>query len=311
MRRGRGIAGRGAALVAALILTAGCGVPTSGAAPRAAAVPDPVTVPAPTTASTAPSSSSVPTPDHVMVVVFENEDAKDVLGSGKAPYLDSLAARGVSFTDAHGEAHPSQPNYLALFSGSTQGLTDDSCPNSFDTPNLAAQLLAAGRTFVGYSEGLPAVGSTNCHTGDYARKHVPWANFPSLPVSVDQPYTALPQNLAALPTVAFVIPDLCHDMHDCGVRAGDDWARANLSEYVDWAQTHNSLLLVTFDEDSGSAGNHIATLMVGPMVTPGVSDQRIDHYTLLRALEDMYGLPALGHAAHAAPLTGVWAGPPR
>jgi acid phosphatase len=241
-----------------------------------------------------------------MVVVFENEDAKDIVGSPDAPYLTSLAQSGATFTDAHGETHPSQPNYLALFSGSTQGLTDDSCPQTFSGPNLAAELQTAGRTFAGYSEDLPGAGYTGCDAGDYARKHNPWANFPDLPASVNQPYSALPADYSALPTVSFVVPNLCNDMHDCGVAAGDSWARANLADYVTWAQQNNSLLMVTFDEDSGTSGNHIATMLVGPMVKAGPSDQRIDHYSLLRTLTEMYGLPPLGQAAAASPLTGIW-----
>lgn len=253
------------------------------------------------------ASSGVPTADHVMVVVFENEDAKDIVGDPDAPYLTSLAKAGANFTDAHGETHPSQPNYLALFSGSTQGLTDDSCPHTFSGPNLGGQLLAAGHSFVGYAEGLPKAGYTGCSTGDYARKHSPWVDFPGLSAAQNQPYSALPKKFSNLPTVSFVVPNLCHDMHDCGVAAGDRWARDHLSGYVDWAMKNNSLLIVTFDEDGGSEGNHIATMLVGPMVQPGTSDQRIDHYSLLRTVEDMYGLRPLGQAAQASPITGVWA----
>jgi acid phosphatase len=242
-----------------------------------------------------------------VVAVFENEDAPDVVGSGRAPYLTSLARSGAWFTNAHGETHPSQPNYLALFSGSTQGVTDDSCPQTFSTPNLAGQLRAAGRSFTGYSEGLPAAGYTGCRTGGYARKHNPWVDFPALPASVNQPLSALPRDLAQLPTVAFVVPDLCSDMHSCPVATGDAWARAHLSGYVAWARTHDSLLVVTFDEDEGTAANHIPTFLVGPMVRPGTtSAQRIDHYDVLRTLEDMYGLAPLGSAATAQPLTGIW-----
>jgi acid phosphatase len=244
--------------------------------------------------------------DHVMVVVFENEDAKDIVGSSDAPYLTALARSGATFTDAHAITHPSQPNYLALFSGSTHGVEDNSCPLTLSGPNLASQLLAAGRTFVGYAEDLPRAGYTGCEAGHYARKHNPWVNFPDLPASVNQPYSALPADFSDLPTVSFVVPNLCNDMHDCGVAAGDSWARDNLAGYVAWAHDHNSLLLVTFDEDGGSSANHIATMLVGPMVTPGESDQRIDHYSLLRTLEDMYRLPPLGHAAGAEPLTGIW-----
>jgi hypothetical protein len=254
----------------------------------------------------AAAAVAVEAPDHVMVVIFENEDAENIVGGPDAPYLTSLARSGATFTDAHGETHPSQPNYLALFSGSTQGVTDDSCPQTFSGPNLAAQLQAAGKTFVGYSEDLPEAGYTGCNAGDYARKHNPWVNFPDLPASVNQPYSALPADFSALPTVSFVVPNLCNDMHDCGVAAGDAWARQNLTSYVAWAQEHNSLLAVTFDEDNGSSANHIATVLVGPMVTAGASDQRIDHYSLLRTLEDMYGLPPLGHAADAEPLAGIW-----
>jgi acid phosphatase len=245
-----------------------------------------------------------------MVVVFENEDAQKIVGGPDAPYLTSLASAGATFTDAHGEAHPSQPNYLALFSGSTQGVTDDSCPQALAGPNLAAELATAGRTFVGYSEDLPSQGYTGCGTGRYARKHNPWVDFGDLPSSVNQPYSALPTDFADLPTVSFVVPNLCDDMHDCGVAAGDAWARQHLSAYVAWAQQHDSLLVVTFDEDNGSAANHIATVLVGPMVTTGAYDQRIDHYSLLRTVEDMYGLPPVGHAAAAAPLTGIWSGTP-
>jgi hypothetical protein len=241
-----------------------------------------------------------------MVVIFENEDAENIVGGRAAPYLTSLAQAGAVFTDAHGVSHPSQPNYLALFSGSTQGVGDDSCPQTFTGPNLAAQLSAAGKTFVGYSEDLPKAGYTGCEARGYARKHNPWVNFAGLPDSVNQPYSALPTNFADLPTVSVVVPNLCHDMHDCGVAAGDSWARAHLAGYVSWAQEHNSLLVITFDEDNGSEENHIATILVGPMVAGGSSAQRVDHYSLLRTLEDMYGLPPLGRAADVQPLSGAW-----
>jgi phosphatidylinositol-3-phosphatase len=280
--------------VALLLLVAAC---SPGATPGAA----PTSGPAP-----APAPGGLPTPAHVLVVVFENEDADAVVGSPKAPYLTSLAAGGATFTDAHGVTHPSQPNYLALFSGSTQGISDDSCPHSFDAPNLAGQLLAAGRTFVGYSEDLPKAGDTSCQAGRYARKHNPWVDFPALPAQVNQPYAALPADYAALPTVAVVVPDLCHDMHDCSVATGDAWARQHLAGYVDWAKTHHSLLVVTFDEDSGTRQNRIPTFLVGPMIARVPSGQRTDHYTLLRTIEDMYGLPPLGTAADRQPLTGIW-----
>ena len=115
------------------------------------------------TASAAPAP--LPRPDHVLVVVMENKDPGEIIGNAAAPYLTALARAGASFTDAHAETHPSQPNYLALFSGSTQGVTDNGCDHSFASPNLGSALLAAGRTFVGYSEGLPAGGLHGVHGG--------------------------------------------------------------------------------------------------------------------------------------------------
>ncbi|MCW2698857.1 MAG: hypothetical protein JWQ45_392 [Blastococcus sp.] len=299
MRRARPLCLAGIALVLVTSCTSENSTPVaaSGTGPSATA---------PTTATTT-GAGALPRPAHVMVAIFENEDAADVLGSAEAPYLTELAASAASFDDAHGETHPSQPNYLALFSGSTQGVTDDRCPVDLTGDNLAAQLLAAGETFTGYSEGLPEAGYAGCSSGRYARKHNPWVNFADLPPSVNQPFSALPADYADLPTVSFVVPDLCNDMHDCGVAAGDAWAREHLAPYVDWAVEHDSVLIVTFDEDGGSRDNHIATIVAGAGVRATHVGRRIDHYDLLRTIEDMYGLPPLGKAANASPVTGIWA----
>jgi phosphatidylinositol-3-phosphatase len=254
---------------------------------------------------------AVPRPDHVLMVIFENKNYEQIVDNAQAPYLTQLAHGGANLTDAHGEAHPSQPNYVALLSGSTLGVTNDACPQELGgTPTLASQLSAAGRSFAGFSESLPAAGFTGCQSqdGQYARKHDPWADFTSTPAGANQTLSALPADYARLPTVGVVVPNMCNDTHDCPVSTGDTWARDHLSGYVAWARTHNSLLIVTFDEDDGRSQNHIATMLVGPMVRPGDVAGRADHYTLLRTLEDMYGLPALGAAAHTAPLTGMWQG---
>ena len=252
---------------------------------------------------------SVPRPDHIVIVVFENEGYRQVIGAAAAPYLTSLARAGANFTDAHGERHPSQPNYVALLSGSTHGITDDSCPQNLgDQPNLADQLLGSGRSFVGYSEDLPGAGFAGCSSpdGGYARKHNPWVGFANIPATTNVPLSAWPADLSALPTVAIVIPNLCHDMHDCGVATGDAWAQQHLTGYLDWARTHNSLLIVTFDEDDDTAANHIPTVFVGPMVRPGDMVSHIDHYTILRTIEDAYQLAPLGAAAATPPITGIW-----
>jgi phosphatidylinositol-3-phosphatase len=281
-------------VLATLCLVSGCDSAQGIADP----IPDGTPVPM--------TAREVPRPDHVVIVVFENKTWATVTPSN-APYLTSLAEAGAHFTDAHGVAHPSQPNYIALFSGSTQDVADDSCPRVLSGPNLASELLAAGRTFTGYSEDLPAAGSTACESGAYHRKHNPWVDFRDLPPAVNQPLTALPTDFDQLPTVAFVVPNLCNDMHDCSVARGDRWAEQHLSGYVDWAQEHNSLLVVTFDESEGEASaNHILTVLVGPMVREGDSDQPIDHYSVLRTVEEMYGLPPLGLAANREPITDIW-----
>lgn len=251
-------------------------------------------------------AATVPTPEHVVVAIFENKGYDTVMGNSNAPYLNGLAAQGANMTDSHGVAHPSQPNYLALFSGSTQGVTDDSCPHTFGGDNLGAQLLAAGDTYDSYAEDLPSTGSTVCTSGDYARKHAPWVNFSTVPASTQLTYDAFPSDYSTLPQVSFVIPNLCDDMHDCSVATGDSWAQANLDGYAQWAKTHNSVLIITFDEDEGTSVNQIPTIIVGQHVTPGTYGENIDHYTMLRTLEDMYGLPALGTAASRQPITDIW-----
>ena len=133
-------------------------------------------------------------------------------------------------------------------------------------------MIATGKTFIGYSEDLPSAGSGICGSGDYARKHSPWSNFSDLDQSsVSQPYTAFPTDFTNLPTVSWVIPDLCNDMHNCAVSTGGTWAKNHLDAYAQWAKAHYSLLIVTFDEDDSAGTNQIATVLIGDHVTPGRS----------------------------------------
>jgi phosphatidylinositol-3-phosphatase len=249
----------------------------------------------------------VPQPGHTVIVVMENHSYDEIIGNPQARYLNYLARHGALFTRSFAITHPSEPNYLALFSGSTHGIRDDGCPYYFRAPNLGASLIAAGKTFAGYSEDLPATGSLACSAGEYARKHVAWADFPSVPASASRPLRMFPvTDPGRLPTVSFVIPNLCHDMHDCAVEAGDAWLRAHLSQYASWALTHDSLLIVTWDEDDGSPANQIPTIFLGQAVRPGRYAQRITHYSVLRTIEDAYRLRPGGYAAAVRPITAVW-----
>lgn len=261
-------------------------------------------------------AAALPSPDHVVIVVMENKNYDSIIGRpDEAPYLNDLATRGAVFSSSYAVTHPSQPNYIALFSGSTQGVDSDDCPQTFTgVPNLGSDLIAAGRTFAGYSEDLSADGDTGCGSDlslGYVRKHAPWVDFTNVPASSNRTFAHFPSDYSQLPTVSFVIPNLCDDMHYCSRDTGDAWIRDHLDAYAQWAATHNSLLVVTFDEDGsvlglGGDGNKIPTLVYGAHVTPGTYGEHVDHYRMLRTLEDMYGLPHEGQSAGTTPITDVW-----
>jgi len=150
-------------------------------------------------------------------------------------------------------------------------------------------------SFASYAESLPEAGDESCISGAYARKHNPVANWQGsrLPADVNKRFADFPQDFSRLPAVSFVIPDQNNDMHNGSFADADDWLKLHIAPYVDWAMKHNSLLILTWDEDHYQSNNRIATILVGPMVKAGKSDQRINHYNVLRTLLDFYGLPAL------------------
>ena len=249
---------------------------------------------------------AIPRPDHIVVVMEENHSYADVIGSSSAPYINSLAGQGASFSQSFAITHPSEPNYLALFAGTTEGLSDDSCPHTFSDANLGQEAIGAGLTFTGYSETMPSAGYTGCTSGNYARKHNPWVNFTNVPSSDNLPFTSFPSDYSTLPTLSFVIPNLQDDMHDGTVQQGDSWLQSNIDGYAQWAKTHNSLLVVTWDEDDNSANNQIPTIITGAGVTAGNYSETINHYSVLRTLEDAYGLPHAGASSSATPITDIW-----
>jgi acid phosphatase len=251
-------------------------------------------------------AQSLPRPAHVVVVMEENHAYSQIIGSPEAPYINTLASEGALFTESYAITHPSQPNYLALFSGSTQGVISDSCPHEFSAANLGSELTAAHKTFTGFSEGLPSAGSEVCDSGEYARKHSPWTDFSNVPAKSNLPFNDFPANFADLPTISWVIPDLEDDMHDGTIQQGDSWLQAHLQEYVTWAKKNNSLLIITWDEDDDTSVNKIPTIFVGPMVKPGKYGVKITHYNVLRTLEAMYGLSYVGHSSSVTTITGLW-----
>jgi len=257
-------------------------------------------------------AEKLPRPDHVVVVIEENSSFKQITDARhQDSYIHALVKRGMLFTRSHGITHPSQPNYLALFSGSTHGITRNTCPLTLDSDNLASVLIDAGLSFTSYAESLPAIGDTICASGAYQRKHNPLVNWQGsrLPAELNKPLSNFPTDYSQLPTIAFVIPNQKNDMHDGSFEDADRWLKNNISSYVDWATKNNSLLILTWDEDDFQKENHIATILVGAMVNIGESDQNINHYNVLRTLLAFYGLPALGESVDSIPFKNIWQHP--
>ncbi len=241
----------------------------------------------------------------ITIVIFENRDFSNIVGSKDAPYLNaSLVPLAAVMTNSHATAHPSQPNYVELFSGSVQSVTGDECPDTSSAPNIATQLLAAHLTFRGYAESMPNAGFAGCEgsKGLYRRKHNPWADFTNVPGALSLPYQW------ASASLAMVVPNMCNDMHDCSTTVGDTWMKQNLPAIMKWDAAHDGLLIITWDEAAPDADgtNHIATLLIGPMIKPGRYDQHIDHDDVLRTVEQNYGLPCIANACGKTGIAGVW-----
>jgi len=260
-------------------------------------------------------AASIPKPDHLIICIMENRGYNQIIGSSQAAYINTLAAdnKGALFTNSHGLTHPSQPNYLMLYSGSNQGVIDDATPTNipFVTANLGASLINAGYKFTGYCEDLPSVGYNGTVFGSYYRKHNPWSNWqqaPSngYPVTVNQPLTALPSNFDSLPNVCFVIPNIINDMHDGTIQQGDTWLQSNMGSLINWCKTHNSLFILTWDEDAATTPNQIPTIFIGEKVLHGQYNQYVSHYSILRTIEEMYSLSYAGHSDTAHAITNCW-----
>ena len=251
-------------------------------------------------------TESLPLVEHVVIVVEENRSLDQILANPQAPYINQLIKEGALFTDSHAITHPSLPNYFALFAGviNTNG---NGCPASGiapSTPNVASELFASGRAFVGYAESMPHPGFSGCWAGKYARKHVPWVQFANVPGYASMPFSAL-KSYDTLPAVTMIVPNVDNDMHDGTIAMGDAWLEKHIAPLLAWGATHSTLFVLTWDEGFDPA-NHITTLFVGPMVKPGRYAERIDHYTVLRTVEDLLQLPPTGAAAKRTAVSDCW-----
>ncbi len=240
------------------------------------------------------SRAEILTPDHVVIVIMQDRFS-DAIGHPKFDYLNTLIPSSLVYSNSHGVTHPSEPNSLALYTGSTQGITDNGRDNVFDpdTPNLGNMLTGAHFSFAGFSENLPEDGSQVSEAGDssvpdlYTRNVNPMAQFTD--VDEDDHRVSNPQfnktfesfhalkatgNYDTLPTVSFVIPNAFHSTHgsnETEPNAGspdednndilrgwaDDWLHDEIDPYLQWAKNplNNSLLIITQDEERWTGGS--------------------------------------------------------
>jgi phosphatidylinositol-3-phosphatase len=280
----------------------------------------------------------VPSLAHVFVVLMEN---LGVQAASSTPAFAHLAQRYQSTTHWYAVAHPSLPNYLALTSGSTWGVDSDCTDCNQSEPNLGSQLQGAGISWDGFFEDMPSPCFLGAQSpdGNYAKKHDPFAYFtdirddPAL-CSHLQPLSALAPLLSgpagAVPRFVWVTPNLCHDGHDCSPTDAGSWLSGFVSEVTaSSAYKDGGMLVVTWDESDGSddsamntttgavtssgGGGQLLTLVMVPGAPAGrVLPGPYDHYSLLRTIEDSFGLPRLGHAADPGvrPLTAFFSSGP-
>jgi hypothetical protein len=265
--------------------------------------------------ATAAMSPPTSTGSHVVVIVMENKEDSAVLGSRAAPYINALARRYGLASESFAIGHPSLPNYLALTSGSTNGVTSDCTSCTVAAANVVDQLAHAGISWKAYLEDVPST----CFTGPsfgasvYAKKHNPFIYYNDIarnPARCSHlvGFGALGADLSAgrLPTFAWITPSLCNDTHDCGVASGDGFLSRTVPSLIGELGPHGFLVL-TWDEGAtnlgccggAAAGGHVATIVAGPDVIAGSRERApVDHYGVLATIELALGLPRLGAAAN-------------
>jgi hypothetical protein len=321
-------------VAAIVVLTAaGCSSGGSRSAPTAATVMAPATsTTARRSSSTAPATTTTTAAARrrapLALVVEENHSYDQIIGSARAPRINGLATTGVLFTDYYAITHPSLPNYLALLSGDTLGITSDCTTCSVDAPNLATQMQSAGVSWRAYMQGLPSPCSNASFAGAYAKKHDPFMYFASVrddPAACQSvvPLDQFWADAAAgrLPDFAFLVPDLDSDMHGTPSDDNDSTlvpaADAVVGRIADalsaspsW--TSGSRLVVTWDEGDNASccgglarGGRVPTVAWGPGLAPGRDNGTATHYDLLGAIERRVGLPFLGHATMSRDLPAV------
>lgn len=280
--------------------------PTRRSTTAPTGTPHPVASPTPNVSA----AGGVPAFSHIYVIVMENREYGSIVGDSSAPYINSLIHQYGLAANLNAVTHPSEPNYIALFSGSTQGVTDDGV-HDISATNLADQLDAHGRSWRVFAQNVPS----GCYTGysasggpdgsgTYTRKHEPAISFTDISGSPSRCARILDfsQFNPAAADFELIVPNMCNDMHDCSTATGDAFLRSFVPRITSSPAFANSLLVITWDEGTSDigGGGHIATVVVSPLVKAGtVSPVAHSLYSILRTVEDAWGLGCLNHACSA------------
>jgi phospholipase C len=264
---------------------------------------------------------------HVAVVVMENEEGDEVLGSRSAPYINALARRYGVATSSYAITHPSLPNYLALTSGTTAGVDSNCTSCHVGVTNIVDQLEAAGISWKAYLEDFLGRCFGGAGAGGYAKRHNPFIYYDDVARSPARcarlvGFGALASDLrrGRLPTFVWITPNLCDDGHDCSLATADRFLARTLPPLLRQLGPHGFLVL-TWDEgtsDSGccgvAAGGRVATIVAGPDVRRGARQSApVDHYGVLGTIEQALGLAPLAGAAdpRSGRLNGLFLRAPR
>jgi phosphatidylinositol-3-phosphatase len=271
--------------------------------------------------------STVPAFSHVFIVVEENHSYGDVIGNTSMPYFNSLATSYGLATQYYADTHPSLPNYFELTAGegiSITGLEGDNFPGPVTQDNVVRALTAAGKTWKSYAESLPAIGYIGVDSGEYAKRHNPFAYFSDVINSPTQaanivPFTQLATDIAnnAVPDYAFIVPNLNDDAHDCPaglstctdlqkLAAADQWLQTNIDPVIKSSAFQDAAMVIVFDEgditDLTNGGGHVPAVIVSSKSKTGYQSTTVyQHPSTIRLSLETLGVTDLPGDAASAP----------
>jgi hypothetical protein len=235
---------------------------------------------------------------------MENKSPAQAL---QGTYTRSLASEYALATNYHGVGRPSLPNYLAMTSGQTFGIQDNGY-RALPPVGIGRQLTDAAIPWRAYMEGM----TNGCIDSPppYAVRHNPFAFYGGACPKNVVPLTALDADLQGnTPRFVWITPDLCHDSHDCSVAEADVWLSRIVPKILaSAAWRDDGVLFLVWDEGDPQLANDMPLIVIAPKLVQRESAQRYDHYSLLATIEDLLGVPRLGLAASARPLTDLVTG---